>query len=137
MKFSSKQRSSHQNHFHKRKNHQRYNNCINSTHPVVPTSTTGIVGSCECIVAPVATLLGCSLPRQAQPTQTKFRVWGPHSRDCSVMKNVVKVDQNCQPKLVPSCQNGPHVHAAFMNIIEAAAFYNRQHQQGVVSEREQ
>ena len=98
MKFSSKQRSSHQNHFHKRKNHQRYNNCINNTYPVVPTSTTGIVGSCECVVAPVATLLGCSLPRQAQPTQTKFRVWGPHSRDCSVMKNVVKADQNCQPK---------------------------------------
>ena len=37
----------------------------------------------------------------------------------------------------PPTKNGPHVRAVFASIVEATVFSNRQHQQGLVSERKQ
>ena len=68
---------------------------------------------------------------------------GHMTTDKPVMKicfweNLVWVDQNWQPKVGPSpAINGLRARAAFMSIVEANGFSNRQHWQGAVSEREQ
>ena len=41
------------------------------------------------------------------------------------------------PPPSPLAKNGPQVHAVFASIVEATIFSNRQHQQGLVSERKQ
>ena len=53
---------------------------------MVPTSTTGIVGNLECIVAPVATLLGCSLTRQVQPTPVRIDYSNTHRASTQLVK---------------------------------------------------